>query len=115
MGMNVNFLYIFEEKAHLYSHDGEVWHRRVVEVDAGVRVVPHAGEDFGTDWSRAVTQHLTQRVHVNVFGSQSGTYGVIRARHTLHTVWRSQSVIHGIYEDSILHINKLPKWNIHEY
>lgn len=79
--------------AHLYSHDGEVWHRRVVEVNAGVGVVLHAGEDFGTDWSWAVIQHLTQRVHVNVFGSQSGTYGVIGTRHTLHTVWRRQRTI----------------------
>lgn len=95
--------------AHLYSHDAEVWHRRVVEVDEGVAVVLHAGEDFGTDRSRAVIQHLTQRVHVNVFGSQSGTYGVIRTRHTLHTVCGIQ-VKHGI-PNIIMQINKYMMMN----
>lgn len=80
--------------SHLYPHDGEVWHRRVVHSHTGVGVILDAREDFGGGGSGAVVQHLAQRVNVDVFGSEASPDSVVRARHAFHTVcniFRSQT------------------------
>lgn len=74
--------------SHLYFHDSKVWHWGVVQSHTRVWGVLDTWENFGGCGGRAVVQHLTQRVDVDVFGGEASPYGVVRARHALHTVWK---------------------------
>lgn len=72
--------------AHLYPHDGKVWHGRVVEVDAGVELALRSREDLGAARCWRVVEHLAQGEDVNEFGGEPGAHCVIRACHALHAV-----------------------------
>lgn len=79
--------------AHLYPHDGKVWHGWVVEVDAGVELALRGREDLGAAGCWRVVEHLAQGEDVDEFGGEPGPHCVIRACHALHAVCRDRAAL----------------------
>lgn len=80
------------KRPHLYPHQREVGHGRVVEEDAGVQRALHGREDLGAAGRRRVVEHLAQGEHVDELGGEASAHRVVRARHALHAVCGDRGV-----------------------